>query len=252
MRNWVKAFGLFAIMVATPFVIERLLGGHPRFPGAREVGAQPWGDVLTYGAYGAASLVVLAAIVGAVILYYKAEEISELLTLAEREMTSLLRGWGGGLTPDMRKGWAKERGEWLQMVGDKSEVGKLFFDLNQGDLSSGGPQGAAMGKARMTAFLLREIYEGNVETAQLKVYHEFKNGGKPFIAPGLRQLLNFDRFDEKEGFPPGSGVDPNLLWLTVKLFRHPHHIVMVKTDANKNKFEVKNWDVINEMNRQTL
>jgi hypothetical protein len=251
MQSWLKAFGIFALMVAAPFVIERLLGGNSRLPGAGRIGAFPWNDALTYAEYTVISIAVLAAIIGGVIFYYKTEEVSELLTLAEREMTSQLRGWGGGMSADARKGMAKERGEWLQMVGDKGEVGKLFFDLNQSDLSSGGPQAAAMGKARLTAFLLRELYEGNVETAQLKVYNEFKNGGKPVIVAGLRQLIDFDKFDEKTGFPHGSGVNPNLLWFAVKIHRHPHHIVMVKGGSDGKK-EVKNWEVINELNRQTL
>ncbi len=249
MRNWLKAFGIFAAMVAAPFIIERLLGRHPRLPGSD---ALEQSDYLAYGLFAVVLLAVLAAIAGAIFLYYQTEEISEQLTLAEREMTAQLRGWGGGLTPDTRKGWAEERGKWLQMIkDDKFEVGKAFFDLNQKDLESGGPQGAAMGNARMTAFLLRELYEGNVETAQLKVYNEFKLGKKPVIVAGLRQLLDCDHFDENEGFKR-PGVDRNLLWLTVKMRGHPHHIVMVKTDADKNKFEVKNWDVLNELNRQTL
>ena len=79
-------------------------------------------------------------------------------------MNSLLRGWGGGYSN--RKEVVKERAEWLSMIPDSedpapfADVYKNFFDLNQEDLKSGGSQGAAMGKVRMTAFLLREIYAG--------------------------------------------------------------------------------------------
>lgn len=245
MRIWLKAFGIFALMVATPFVIERLLGRHPQLPGS---GALPRGDYLTYGAYGVVSLAVLAAIIGAFIVYYRAEEIHEYLTLAERELNNQLRAWAGGLSADTRKGWAKERGEWLQMIKDeKTEVAKTFFDLDQTDLSSGGPQGGAMGKARITAFILREIYEGNVETAQLKVHHEVKIGKeKPFIAPGLAKILGYDQYKDGEGFPEGSGVDPNLLWLAVKLFRHPRNILMVKT-VDGAKVPVRDWEAIEEL-----
>ena len=82
-------------------------------------------------------------------------------------MNSLLRAWGGGYAN--RKDVVKERAEWLSMIPDTddpapfADIYKNFFDLNQQDLTSGGPQGAAMGKVRMTAFLLRELYEGNVE-----------------------------------------------------------------------------------------
>jgi hypothetical protein len=244
MRTWLKAFGIFALMVATPFVFERLLGRHAQLPGSD---ALQRADYLTYGLWGAVSIAILAAIIGAVIFYYKAEEISEYLTLAERELNNQLRAWGGGLSGDMRKGWAKERGEWLQMIKDeKTEVAKTFFDLNQTDLSSGGPQGGAMGRARLTAFILREIYEGNVETAQLKVHHEVKAGSKPFIAPGLGKILGFDKYKEPDGFPEGVGVDANLLWFTVKMFRHPRNIIMVKTVGDQ-KVAVRNWELLEEL-----
>ena len=115
-----------------------------------------------------------------------------------------------------------------------ADVYKKFFDLNQDDLKSGGPQGAAMGKARLTAFLLREIYEGNVRNAQLKIFNEIKNGGKPFIAPGIRQIVGYDQFDPNDvknnGFPPDAGVGWFPLMLTVKLYHYPRHIIMVKPD----------------------
>ncbi len=141
----------------------------------------------------------------------------------------------------------KERADWLSMIpGANPDVYKEFFTLNQTDLASGGPQGAAMGRARLTAFLLREIYEGNVKNAQLKIFNEIKNGGKPYVAPGIRQILDYDRFDEKTGFPEGSGFGWFPLTLTVKLHRHPRHIIMVKPD----KTVIENWAVLDELNRQ--
>ncbi len=118
--------------------------------------------------------------------------------------------------------------------------------MNLSDLATGGPQGFAMGRARFTASLLREIYEGNVKNAQLKVYHEVKNGRKPYIAPGIRQILDYDKFDERTGFPEGSGIPWFPLMLAVKLYHHPRHIIMVKPD----KTVVENWAVIDELNRQ--
>ena len=100
-------------------------------------------------------------------------------------MNALLRAWGGGYSGESRKNVVKERADWLAMIpvtddpASFADIYKNFFDLNQEDLKSGGPQGAAMGKVRMTAFLLREIYEGNVQNAQLKIFNEFENGGKP-------------------------------------------------------------------------
>src|SRR5208282_671713 len=42
---------------------------------------------------------------------------------------------------------------------------------------------------RMTAFLLHQLYEGNVADAQFGIYGEIKAGRKPYVAPGLRELL---------------------------------------------------------------
>jgi hypothetical protein len=168
-------------------------------------------------------------------------------------MNSLLRGWGGGYAN--RKDVVKERADWLSMIPDSNpaalaEVYKSFFDLNQEDLKSGGPQGAAMGKVRMTAFLLRELYEGNVKNAQLKIFNEVANGGKPYIAPGIRQIIGYDQFDatdvKNNGFAPNVGVEWFPLWLTVKLNRFPRNIVMIRTDKSR----VYNWDVIEELNVQ--
>ena len=169
-------------------------------------------------------------------------------------MNSLLRGWGGGYAN--RKDVVKERAEWLSMIPDSddpaafAEVYKNFFDLNQEDLKSGGSQGAAMGKVRMTAFLLRELYEGNVRNAQLKIFNEIANGGKPYIAPGIRQIVGYDQFDvndvKNNGFPPDAGVGWFPLWLTVKLNRFPRNIVMISAT----KTELWNLAVIEELNRQ--
>lgn len=257
MRVWLKAFAIFAVLAVAPFIIGR----NPLFSSGRHGGSKPccakplagdfpWDSVLNWGGLALLVLLVLAAI--AFFAYYisQAYEVSELLTLAEREMTSQLRAWGGALQADTRKGWVKERGEWLSHIKDfltkedSSDLAKKFYDTSSTDLG-GGAQGAAMGKVRITAFLLREVYEGNVENAQLKIHHEVLNGSKPFIAPGLRQILEYDKFDEKKGFPPGSGVNWVTLEVAIKIFRHPRHIVMVQNNA-----EIWNWDVLNLLNRQ--
>ena len=251
---WLRAFALFALLVAVPFLVEEMLGKHPRMPiGAIKVSDSFWHDALSYSGFGVVVFLFVGFLVVLALFLPRTYEISEWLSLAEREMSSLLRGWGGGLSPDGRRGMARERGEWLSMIPGSNpsavaDVYKDFFTLNQKDLESGGPQGGAMGKARLTAFLLREIYEGNVRNAQLKIFNEVKNGNKPFIAPGIRQILGYDKFDEKieGGFPPGAGIGWFPLMLTVKLHHHPRHILMVKPGG----VVVENWAVIDELNRQ--
>ena len=196
---WLRGFALFALLVAVPLLLEQLFGRHPMAPPHK-------GRQLVLGGRcsptaASASLFFCSSAFFIVLLLFLPQtyQISEWLTLAEREMNSLLRGWGGGYAN--RKDVVKERADWLSMIpvtddpAPFADIYKNFFDLNQEDLKSGGSQGAAMGKVRMTAFLLRELYEGNVKNAQLKIFNEFANGGKPFIAPGIRQIVGYDQFD---------------------------------------------------------
>ncbi len=250
--NWLKAFGIFALVVAAPFLMERLLGRGSKLPGGSWFKGVPWDDVILWGVFFVVFLAIAAFFVWlGRLLFVQAYEISDYLTLAEREMNVLLRGWGGGLAADARKKMAEERASWLGMIPKEkadavAAVFKEFYDQNQKELA-GGAQANSMGRARMTAFLLREVYEGNVGLAQLKIINEFKNSGKvPFVVSGLRQLLELDSFDEKAGrfTRPGIGWFP--LTVAVKLHRHPRHILMVKPD----KSVIENWAVIDELNRQ--
>ena len=147
-------------------------------------------------------------------------QISKWLKLAERDLNSCLRAWGGGLSGDTLKAVAEERIRLAQLVGTPEAMQEARL-LNMSDLNTGGPQGMAMGRARFTAFLLRELYEGNVKNAQFKIFNEVANGGKPYIAPGIRQIVGYDQFDvndvKNNGFPSDAGVGWFPLWLTVKL-----------------------------------
>jgi hypothetical protein len=157
------------------------------------------------------------------------------------------------LSKDTRKELAKERAEWISMLDPSSEKRDLFFDLNQKDLEGGVPS-APGGKARMTAFLLREIYNGHIKAAQSKILAEVKNDKDrkiPYVAPGLSELLGMDKFDRDKGFS-GSGVTWLRLITTVKRYRHPRYIIMVKTGSDGKKFAVRNWDVIEELTRQKV
>ena len=215
-----------------------------------------WHDLLSYGPFAIVSLVLLVFLIVLLLFLPQTYQIADWLTLAEREMNSLLRAWGGGY--ESRKNAVKEHADWLSMIpvtddpAPFAEVYKNFFDLNQEELKSGGPQGAAMGKVRMTAFLLRELYEGNVKNAQLKIFNEFANGNKPYIAPSIRQIVGYDKFDvndvKNSGFAPGAGVDWFPLWLTVILNRFPRNIIMVRSD----KTVACNRAVIDELATQLI
>jgi hypothetical protein len=248
---WLRGFLLFALLVAAPLLLEQLFGRHPM---ARhlKVGSSFWENVLSYSGFGLLVLLLAGFLIVLIAYLPYTIQISEWLTLAERDMNSLLRGWGGGLPADARRGMARERGEWLTMIPvskDKpealSDLYKTFFEINQRELG-GGAQGDNMGRARYTAFLLRELYEGNVKNAQLKIFSDVKNGGRPYVAPGIRQIVGYDRFDEKNGFPEDAGVGWFPVWLTVKLNRYPRNIIMVRPDRTV----ARNWTVIDELNRQ--
>jgi len=286
MQALLKGLLLIGLLVAVPYAVEQFFGRHPQVQvgGYRSVkdcrpecspncakdcvkgGTSWWRDWLpsswdSVRTYGLPAIVLLPLLVFLIVLLLflpRTYQIADWLTLAERELNSLLRGWGGGYAN--RKDVVKERADWLAMIpvtddpAPFADIYKNFFDLNQQDLTSGGSQGAAMGKVRMTAFLLRELYEGNVKNAQLKIFNEFENSKPPkqppFIAPGIRQIVGYDQFDidkyKKTGFPPDAGVDWFPLWLTVKLNRFPRNIVMIRTDKSR----VYNRDVIEELNVQ--
>ncbi len=283
MQALLKGLLLFALLLAVPFAVEQFFGEHPQvqvggYGSVKDCrpdcspncakdcvksGASWWRDWLpswdnlrTYGLPAIFLLPLLVLLVVLLLFLPQTYQIADWLTLAEREMNSLLRGWGGGYAN--RKDVVKERADWLSMIpvtddpAPFADIYKNFFELNQQDLTSGGSQGAAMGKVRLTAFLLRELYEGNVRNAQLKIFNEVANSGKPlpYIAPGIRQIVGYDRFDVKDvknnGFPPDAGVDWFPLWLTVKLNRFPRSIVMIRADKSR----VYNRDVIEELNVQ--
>ena len=110
---WLRGFALFALLVAAPLLLEQLFGRHPM---ARhiKVSSPFWENVLSYSGFGL--LVLLLAGFFIVLLVYLPQtiQISEWLTLAERDLNSLLRGWGGGF--GNRKEHAKERADWLTMI----------------------------------------------------------------------------------------------------------------------------------------
>jgi hypothetical protein len=252
---WLRGFALFALLVAVPLLLEQLLGKHPMVRHIK-VSSPFWENLLSYSGFGLLVLLLVGFLIVLMLYLPQTIQISEWLTVAERDLNSLLRGWGGGLQKDTRKEWVKERADWLTMIPGSdpaalADVYKEFFNKNQSDLEKGGSQAAPGSRARFTAFLLREIYEGNVKNAQLKIFNEIKSGNKdPYIAPGIRQIVGYDKFNENDiannGFPSGAGEGWFPVLLTVKLNNFPRRIVWVKPD----KTVVENWAVLNELNQQ--
>ncbi len=217
---------IFAAMVAIPLVADKVL--HGAVPG------QAWSIV---------AAILLSAIAFAVGLpWYWAicdryDDIESCLKRAERDLNTLL---ATGQEHGGRKGKVVERAEWNRMA--RSPGTQIFnagyrtpahdlIDWNEKDLAG---KGTAMGKATATALLFRELYEGSVETAQSRIVAEVKNGASvPYIAPGLRELIGFDKFDPVNVcFEDGAGADSDDLQLVAKRRRFPSdNLIMVKTNA---------------------
>ncbi|MGC2396827.1 MAG: hypothetical protein WA579_12630, partial [Rhodomicrobium sp.] len=133
---WLRGFALFALLVAVPLLLEQLFGRHPM---ARhiKVGGSFWEDALSYSGFGLLVLLLVGFLVVLMVYLPQTYQISEWLTLAERDMNALLRGWGGGYSN--RKDVVKERADWLTMIPGSdpaalADVYKEFFNLNQEDL----------------------------------------------------------------------------------------------------------------------
>ena len=94
--NWFKAFAIFALVVAVPFLIDRLLGRHPKLPGSSWFKGFDRDDVIIFGGFGLFVLAIAAIIIGLTRLIFQADGISDYLTLAEREMNSSSARLGRG------------------------------------------------------------------------------------------------------------------------------------------------------------
>jgi hypothetical protein len=180
--------------------------------------------------------VVIMAVAFGILTYinFQQDLVAQWLTLAERDLNNLL---GGGLAHGGRKERVGERKEWNEMAqtpaiqintGSYRSVAHELVESNEKELSG---KGNTMGKASTTAFLLRELYEGNVDTAQSKIHLDTINNGKPpYIAPGIYELVGFDKFDPVTGFPPGAGVNRLLLFAVVLNRGYPRDVQFIKTD----------------------
>ena len=203
---------------------------------------------------------LLLALIGAFLIVEwfideRKEKIATYLTLAERDLNNLL---SSGLEHGGRKSKAVERSEWasaypiiqLSGFGHRTAAEDLIAE-NEKELKS---KGATMGKATITAFLLRELYEGNVGAAQSKIFADTLNneGTPPYIAPGIYELVGFDKFDAKTGFAPDAGVSSRLLRRVVREMRFPRDIQIVKTDAKGMRFRLTGKEVLTELTEQKV
>jgi hypothetical protein len=232
MYKALKGFLIFAAMVALPLVWHNLASGHDRAPVSAPAGE--W--ILAIAILLAAGL----AIAFGLKMYTVSEDIEVMigcLTLAERDFNNIINsGWDQ--TGRLNK--AKERAAWTEM-GHRPNVQTLeagyrtvahdAFDANQADLKS---RGQTMGKAGITAFLLRELYEGHVAAAKSKVEAEYRNGADTvYIAPGIDKLIGYDAsgFDnETRTFRKKAGVNRFFLKAAVDIGGFPKDVAIVKTE----------------------
>jgi hypothetical protein len=268
-KGW-KAFLIFAAMIALPILADNLLNSRPDI---RLFVSLEWSAVW---------LLLLIFLVGAFPVGWNAfwkfkediEGIQGNLKLAERELTKFLAdNWDQA----GRQAKVKERAEWASMAHPiivhtlkGEELAKLAedpakwsplaqpsikqvynegfrtvaheaFDLNKADMAG---RGTAMGKVSMTAILLRELYQGSPGRALKKISHEFKAGNTPFIPPGIRELLAFDKFDmEKQEFPKDHGaVGWIMLTLAVEHGKFPRELILMDKGT-----AFRGWEVIKKL-----
>lgn len=222
-------------------------------------------SVFTFGNETLNTLAVIALVLAVgfavveYIIYKKCKKIAAYLTLAERDFNALV---ASGLGHGGRRERVAERREWNEMVnpvavnvlGEKYRtVAHELIAANEKEL---GGKGATMGKATITAFLLRELYNGNVRNAQIKIIAETRNNDErktPYIAPGIDVLVGFHKFDKKElRFEPGAGVDKWLLKRVVKDWNFPREIRWIKTDSDGSKVFREPMDALGQLYQQNI
>ncbi len=206
-------------------------------------------------------LLVLIAIFATVefIIYRREVNVYRWLTLAERDFNYLLSS-GMGQTGRLER--VAERREWNKMAetptiqintGDYRSIAHGLVETNEKELSG---KGSTMGKATITAFLLRELYEADVDAAQIKIFADTRNSsdGKtpPYIAPGIYELVGFDKFNPETGFPPNAGVASWLLRRVIRKWNFPRGILSVKTDESGIKIYRDPMDALAQLIQQNL
>jgi hypothetical protein len=181
------------------------------------------------------------------------------LTLAERDFNYLL---SSGMGQGGRLERVAERREWNKMAqiptvqintGDYRSVAHQLIETNEKELAG---KGSTMGKATITAFLLRELYEADVDAAQIKIFADTRNSSDgrtpPYIAPGIYELVGFDKFNPATGFPPNAGVPAWLLRRVVRKWNFPRGIRSVTTDESGIKIYRDPRDALAQLIQQNL
>lgn len=279
MSQMLKAGGIFAAMIAIPLLADNVISKRPDIV---LYGAFAWFWVLAPLILLLVFILPVFGIVFTVKAFWKFEEaiqdIQGNLKLAERELTKFLAdNWDQA----GRKGKVEERAQWAAMAHPtvlhivKNADGTAMavdpakwnltampsvtqvynegyrtvaheaFELNRTDMAN---RGAALGKAGMTALLLRELYQGSPGRALKKISGEFKGGGTPFIAPGIRELLDFDKFDKdrKQFAEDHKPVNWLMLTLAVKQGQFPKEVRLL------DKGEIlEGWIVIKKLTEPT-
>jgi hypothetical protein len=244
MFKTLKGVLLFTAMIAVPIVLDNMASRHPSVPLNAPDAAWFIAAFIVLGGVGA--MIGLNKLYG---IHGRLDKIAGWLQLAERDFNSNVNS---GLEHGGRKGKAAERAEWNRMAqvpfiqiysAGYRTVAHEAFELNEKDLAG---KGAAMGKASITAFLLRELYEGNVNGAQMKVYSDVKNGGSPYVAPGIREIIGYDEFDKETGFPKGAGESGWDVKMAAKVWGYPRSLLIVRTAGDK-KTPSDNWQVLTEL-----
>jgi hypothetical protein len=178
------------------------------------------------------------------------------LTLAEREFNRLV---SSGLSHGGRKDKVEERRVWNEMARIPEGVqinaenyrsaAHYLIELNEKDIAG---KGTAMGRATDLAFLLRFLYEGDVKAAQAKIFVDARNNDwkVDYMAPGIYELVGFDKFEKEKGFPEGAGVERWLLKRVVRARGFPKDIRMVQTDNSGRKTVRYGTDALVELVQQ--
>ncbi len=243
MSQALKATAILAAMVILQLVWDNFRRLKPDVP-LFSAGGWSW--------LALAALILSAVAIFAIFGYRKfAEDIGEIeswLTLAERELLRFMRdAWD----PAGRLANVEERTRWNAMAQTPfiqifkegyRTVAHEAFELNRQDMVN---RGATLGRASMTAYLLRELYLGSVSRARSRVSSEIQNGNPPFVAPGIREIIGFDNGQLKD--EPGFG------WLKVTLAvehgQFPRDIMIVNRTPQGTQV-MEGWEVIMQLTRQ--